>query len=322
MLKMLAGFSLAIFAMACGSGSIDSPVQKPLYDCNTISPAAATVSLVQGKNYHLDYSSNCQSLTLSINGGIPLALSASGSYDLSNVMENTTITLVGVAPGKTVSTTVELKVVVLPPPTFLINRDATPTGVVLNKQMVVSATCKNVVSLTVSFAWAFTNKEDTATVKPTIVGDVNNCRVLFSPGSTMPAGARKAFLEISAIGLNGTVITDSMTTSLLVPHLAIDSLSPSNWPSGCGTFHIFSKDSTIVSGNGVDFYGTLNGFSPDRTKMIHNADTFQKPTLWGTGACIFIRPMTTLDSPAYFANYESTDVPIRKDIHVTNNTTP
>ena len=135
----------------------------------------------------------------------------------------------------------------------------------------------------------------------------------------MPVGARSSLLRVTCVGLDGSSISDTITTTLAVPHLAIDSIAPQRFAFGCATVHIYSKAGTFVSGNGVDYFGTISGFSPDPSKLIHNNDTFQSPYLWGTGECLGSGQTQNYDRAHYYANHESTDAPIMMNVRVVVN---
>ncbi|GAC1573641.1 MAG: hypothetical protein NVS3B9_4470 [Candidatus Doudnabacteria bacterium] len=187
---------------------------------------------------------------------------------------------------------VSISVAAFPTPLFSIDRSKTPSSVVLNQQMVVAVNKQNVSSCTFSMIWTKSGKEYPETIAPAFNGDATSCGATFAPGSTMPLGARNATLKITALGTDGSSVSDTMTVGLQIPRIQVDSISPSKWPSGCGDVTYFGHGNTITSSNGADFRGTISavggsGFDQSiNNLLITNIGNFRNPNLLKAGLCV------------------------------------
>ncbi|GAC1413577.1 MAG: hypothetical protein NVSMB66_5760 [Candidatus Doudnabacteria bacterium] len=290
MRKML--LSLALFAMACGGGITDIPPTQ--FDCNSLTPSSATVSINKGQDYKANFSSNCQSVTVVTSMASPynpaVTLGASGSISIPRVSENMTITFTGNATGKTVASAVQLNVVTLPPPLFSIDRSKTPSTVLLNQQIVVAVNKQNVSSCTFSMTWRKSGKEYPETIAPAFNGDATSCGATFAPGSTMPLGARNATLKITALGTDGSSVNDTMTVGLQAPRIQVDSINPKTWISGCALISFYGHGNTFTTSNDVDFRGTIStgaavNVQMTNAGMITNPGNFSNANLYTEKVC-------------------------------------
>ncbi len=322
MTKNLTRLCLALFAMACAGGETTGlPQPQVQFPCDLPTPLPVRQTVAMGGTYSYSYNfASCKSVTVSTNTPGPYNpakadLPPAGSIDLA-VTQNTTATIVAIGSGgKTVTLTIDLTVT-FPAPTLSINRIGTPGSLALLGQLAVSFNTASVASCSYSTNWTKSGKEDPATVAPTFNGDLTASKATFSPGSTMPVGRRSVALNISCLGLNNATVTDTITVALEVPKLVVDSMTPRTMQKGCGPLRAYSAAGRFLSSNGVDFRGTIGGFSPDTTALVTNPDQFISPNLIGSGICVGNGHTVNYDRAFYFANVGRPEPPLMFNLRV------
>jgi hypothetical protein len=205
--------------------------------------------------------------------------------------------------------------VLFPAPTIAIDTSSAKL-VTLNQQITVKGLATNTKSCSFAIVqWYSKNKEFQNTVKPSFTGDPTTCTGTFAPGSTPPCATaacdslntslwalpRTAVLKVEAIGQDGSTVSAMHTVTLQYPVLAMDSTTPHTMVAGkCVALRGYGHTNTFTSSNGVDYRGTVLGFSPDTASMITNVDQFVSPNEIATGYCV--SPGGALTAHHYFAN--------------------
>ncbi len=311
---------LAFFAMACGAGEITTtpPVTPKPCIINNVTASPQVVSMGGNATLSWSASANC-SVTISY-GSTTLAVTGT-SAPITNITTTLTITVRGNGDSGTIPAVATATITAVSPPSLTID-PATPTQVTLTQSMLLKGVAKNAGPCTFTIAqWYTVNKEAPLAEKPKFTSDAANCTATFSPGSTMPCATptcdtnkalwgadRVAVLQISSTGLDGSTVVAKHTVKLLSPKLLVDSVSPPKLLyNKCQPVRMHSSAGTFTATNGVDWRGTLIGFTSDTAKMITNLDQFLAPNLIGTGMCVV---NFTERVPEYIANTGRPEAPL------------